>query len=181
LKFLHITNWNLSQLKIGNVYQTPKDHSYYWEGKINGQRYVTPQNLPTIKFGDFNLLEDYKFRAELLKEHIFEDIRLNEYSDLPSRKRCMFLLDPQEDAISFCTQYGFNKPPYYVIEIEKVDGKDKTHRCQISLLDCDTRPYSEIVENARKYWSGTDKIKSDMEILFEGGFIVTKVLHRFSS
>ena len=117
---------------------------------------------------------DSKYYSMLLKEYIFEDIRINEFPDKPSRMKCIFLAPQSVDLKEFAKMMNFGGELKY-LEIQPLDDS-KVHFANISLLNCDPLDHEVKINNAREYWNGNDEITKDTEVLYEGEFIITQVL-----
>jgi len=183
MEFLHFAMWDLSKININEQYCTDWELSHYWRGKLKGDwaslKEDTLSKLPNIVINEIPLRELSKrliYSSELLKEYIFEEVRVNKYTELPSRKRCMFLFDSQIDYKDYAKVLNFSLEKYNLIEIEAVKDMSKLLRVDMSLLNCNTNLYDEIVSKAEEYWSGADKIDLNTEILFEGKFKIKRVI-----
>lgn len=110
MKFRHLTNWQRESFSLNKEYNTDWSESNYWSQKQNNEdilRENSNQSIEILKGIEgilkimgadldisilFEGLQKVKYYSELLKEYIFEDIRLKEFSQVPSRKNCMFLI-----------------------------------------------------------------------------------------
>lgn len=109
------------------------------------------------------VLARLKYNCELLKEYVFEDVRRAAFPELPSRRRCMYLLDSSHDPAAFASSIGLDGAAVYVVEV--VSGC--LHRAELAALDCNLRPHSEIEAHARRYWTHAEP-GDGTEVLFEG-------------
>jgi hypothetical protein len=191
MDFLHFTNWPVSNIDTNTIYCTNWNLSNYWAQKLKGDwlnfvEYL-PFDLPNIFIGEANLKEMVSFISKhlvysstLLKEYIFEEVRVNKYPELPSRKKCMFLFDLEIDYQQYSKVLKFILEKYNLIVIEPLKGESKFLRVDMNLLNCNLYLYDDIVANAEKYWMGTDKVYLNTEILFEGKFKIKRIiLHNF--
>ena len=108
-----------------------------------------------------------------MREILFESVRAKSFPHLPSRNRCLFLVDGGADLDAAARRFGFADPPRTAIGIEARPGS-LAFRGQSSLLD--TGPIAgDIVEAAHRYWSGAtaDTPLDDVEILFQGPFLIS--------
>ncbi len=186
MKFLHFTNWDASKIDINKEYYTYWEVSKYWRQKLEGNWVNLSDGvlyeLPNIVIDGINLRELSKYlkhliyTSELLKEYIFEEVRVNKFSGLPSRKRCMFLFDPEIDYKEYAKVLEFSLQKYNLIEIEVSEVKSKLSRADMSLLNCNPSLYDEIVSKAEEYWKGTGKTGLNTEILFEGEFKIKRII-----
>ena len=88
----------------------------------------------------------------------------------------MFLFDLNLDYEKYAQRLNFCLDQYSLIEIETIDNESKLLRTDLSLLDCDTEMYDEIVVKAKKYWEGVNEPELNTEILFEGKFKITEII-----
>lgn len=190
MEFLHFTNWSVGTIDINKVYGTNWNLSNYWTKRLKGDwlNYVEyPQfNLPNIFIGEVNLKEimssiskHLMYSSTLLKEYVFEEIRVNKNPKLPSRKNCMFLFDTEIDYQEYCKVLKFDIEKYNLIAIELLlNDTAKFLRVDMNLLNCNLHRYDEIVAHAEKYWEGTNEVGLNTEILFEGKFKIKRIILR---
>lgn len=175
MKFLHFTSWNVTELKIDCKYDTrPWKISHYWKQKLTGdweKQQMHSSGIPQLD----KLMQHGKYAAELLKEYIFEEIRQERFSNHPSRKTCMFLFDADLSVDEFAKNINFNPSNYSLIEI--LPSEDSHFlRADLSHLNCNLGKYNDIVLAANEYWNGVEKSSLQTEILFEGEFVVSKII-----
>ena len=148
------------------------------------QMNINGVNLKDLLFSFRSLSSNLAYSSQLLKEYIFEDIRASEFPNLPSRKRCMFLFDGKQDkeeakvlsAKMFGASYLSGRS---LINIEVVNGKSIIHRTDATLLDVNVRKQPEIVEAARKYWTGTNESIERHEVILEGSYIICEIIETY--
>ena len=106
--YYHWTSWR--DVVEGQLFGTSWDESSYWKHKkVASSAPKEALGIPESLQGFVSqgvpseLLEEFqraKLRAELEKELFFENIRENEFPELPSRKLCLFAfptsVDPHE-------------------------------------------------------------------------------------
>jgi hypothetical protein len=126
------------------------------------------EGLPAAALHKF--LGQLKYRGELMKEYIFEHVRQEQFTEWPSRRRCMFLFDATLDANAYRERLKLSHTSLYEVVI--TDGR--VHRAQTSLLDCNVQPHDIITERARAYWSPVQP-DMDTEVLFEGRATLRRV------
>jgi hypothetical protein len=84
-----------------------------------------------------------------IKEKMFEDIRALEFPNLPSRLNCVFLYNNLEIAkFHWAYEYSYQA---YIYEVEIVKGEPFV--AEMDLLNCNKMRYTQIKNNAEKYWS----------------------------
>jgi hypothetical protein len=181
--FNHFTPWPISKENLNKPFTPDWKYSRYWESKTQ-QREIPKIGEPAhflqsilssvSKDNTVENLLDSKYYAMMLKEYIFEDIRLNEFSNKPSRKNCMFLVPQTLDLKEYAKRLGFDDKLSY-IEVEPLD-ETKIHFANFELLDCDHSDHEVKIEKARQYWKGTEKIDNKTEVLYQGEFIIRSIL-----
>jgi hypothetical protein len=110
----------------------------------------------------FRAINDY---AAITRELIFEEVRKEYYSDLPSRLRGLFVcsnLDRIEEWLNIFKRT--NKRPIQVLKL-KLNGNIFIGDASFILRQNKSLNYK--TEQAKKYWNG-DKINNIEEIIFEG-------------
>ena len=188
--YYHLTSWQIGPKLIDQQYETHWKVSNYWQQKLDGSSLVDyerqlRESLEKQQVSEeiMRLIVHGKYSAELLKEYIFEELRASEFSHLPSRKRCMFLLnaDQVEDAEVALQKMCFRDSVLSgrsLIKVELIRDNSVTHQADAKLLDLNQGNYQEIAANARKYWQGTSQPVMP-EVLFEGQFIIREVIKRY--
>jgi hypothetical protein len=202
--YFHFSNWRLEEVRIDAAYETPRSRSYYWTNKLEfdpaGLSRIDTLQVPAVisyfrnADGKINF-DSVQFNAdiqrfikgfmdsigthrllEVRKEAIFEEVRSAEYSNKPSRRRCMFLIDPSVDPREVFQRQGFSQyeANYTLLKIETISGN--IHIANSRLLNCNMLKVDEIEENARLYWSDRCELDADAEILFEGRYRVLESL-----
>lgn len=130
--------------------------------------------ISEIKNSDCSLLD--LLIKRLLREVIFEDIRLNYFPLKPSRLKCVFLVDFLSNIEIWKTYLGINGR-YVIYHFEKVDPNictddksivEKEHRTDAKLLEVDINDTVKVEENAHKYWDSRFTSNPLIEILFYG-------------
>jgi len=198
-KYLHFTN---EKYNIGSVINTEDwAFSNYWSGKMkmlsSSEKEFDIPKLPKFKCINCSMdteipkelqaeiykvcerfnknIRDNLSKVELLKEYIFEDIRQKLSPSLPSRKKCLFLLDTEENAKVFYDSFGVKKK--YKIRVETLEEAKPIIRVDASWLDCNIQTVEQMELFAKSYWSGEIKNKHNykQEILFEGKILVNDV------
>lgn len=189
MRFYHFTSWLPGNLILDFVYETNWEQSHYWGQKAQlfaaierdstfEQMATTIRNLP-FKVPDVEQTTQnailQKRQLELTKEFQFEQVRQIEFPNKPSRMRCMFLLPSTVDPRAYLRGMGFQEAGKTILEIETADDAN-LHLATFSLLNCNTLPPDGQIEQARQYWSESDTIPEETEVLFEGKFKIVKIL-----
>lgn len=171
-------------------YETTWKESNYWKNKqvdtnqIQGtsDKFFDTMGAIFTKFGiDIDVsvvsgeLQKTKYYAELLKEYIFEQVRLAEYPEKPSRMQCMFLFSNDIDHNDFANSLHYDMAKRSIVEIEALENS-KLHFADLKLLDCNALSHIEKMDKARQYWNGTTEKGIGVEILFTGNFKINKIL-----
>jgi len=155
-ELFHIRDIKYGRMKIGQVYEF--GHS------INGFYgiYDTSPELPLCD--DLNHLKNVAtYYWKFLRETVIEEVRLDNFSNYPSRQTCLFVTDDKH------VNDWIQHLKYANIEIYKMKLSGKLHKCDATLIDI--HPNNKIVvrELAEKYWGGEITQNSNkVEYLFEG-------------
>jgi hypothetical protein len=110
-----------------------------------------------------------------MRELLFDSVREQLDPALPSRRRCLFVVDGRAELAAAARRYGFDQQRRTVLEIEPLAGS-RTFRARSALLD--TGPIvRDIIDAAGRYWSGAepDTPIEDIEVLLEGPFTIRAV------
>lgn len=118
-------------------------------------------------------LQTIKHFVKLAGELIWEDVRSNEFPHLPSRQRCIWLIQDLENLGHWVSRLECSFPGTQILKV-KVDGN--LHVGDETLLLGDSHPLVETYECARRYWRGEMSQSAKPEILFEGEVKVTEIL-----
>src|SRR5258705_5230169 len=128
---------------------------------------VTSATFPGIAFDTANHF------LMLARELLWENVRLAEFQDVPSRQRCIWLVEALEDVKRWIAQLRFKPDLYRVVRVRahgralRVDGNN---------LAGDSEPLPIWFEKARAYWSGRDSPHPIPEVLFEGRIEVDEII-----
>lgn len=196
-KYIHIS-WNL-ELGLGDLLDnTEWDSSWYFSRKYACQtdtfleqsidKNLAPLNqifnllsIPNsneILSGLKSALIDGKNKSELLKEITFENARNNLYPHCPTRYKCLFFSSADMTVEQICKKYGFvrsDKRAIYMLE--DADRSNVSFSADPDYLNCNMSSPHEILEQAKKYWSGEEMSPSSIkEILALGKFRVVEKL-----
>lgn len=108
-----------------------------------------------------------KESALYLREIVFEEVRLQYFSNLPSRKNCIWVFE--KDATDYWSRTLGGSQHLLRLELTGV-----IHIADQRHLVPEILPEDIIRQNAFNYWTGTDgQNKCEQEILFEG---IVKIL-----
>jgi len=161
------TNWEMSR---------------YWETKLTA-KWVT--DFPGIPAGMVrpgfpveqisDLLKHGKYAAELLKEFVFEEVRQEQYSSMPSRRKCLFAFPSSLDPHEYAASIGLSEKDGLLLEID-VAANAAVHYAEMKLLDCNGLVYAKLRSQAARYWETDARGSSTCEILVDGDFRVIRVV-----
>lgn len=121
-------------------------------------------------------LEEYDF---ILRELAFEEVRKKEFSDYPSRLKCMFLSDNREDClINLKSFHKKGHGTFFQVVAVKLNGNIFYAReIPVFRKGCS---YGEYLNEGRKYWSQNQDLNNKpYEILFEGNAEIVDVIEEF--
>jgi hypothetical protein len=125
------------------------------------------------------LLLRLKAEAERDKELLFEEIRVAEFPNLPSRRRAIFLFVIDLDPECYMRSMNFSTHDRYILEVEPLAGS-RVHRADSRLLNCNLRPRPDKEHSARQYWTGTLDVGNHVEVLLEGQYRITRIVQAAS-
>lgn len=129
---------------------------------------VTSNMLPTIA------VETAKHFLMLARELVWENVRLAEFPDAPSRQRCIWLIRTLEDTKRWISQMGFQPNCYWVVQVR---GTGRILDVDANLLAGDSEPLPTWYEKARAYWMGKKSENPLPEVLFEGTIRVEEIVN----
>lgn len=131
--------------------------------------------ISEIRRSDCNLSDI--FLSRLIREIIFEDVRINFFPLKPSRLKCIFLSDRISDMAIWKNYLNVNSN-YTAYYFEKVDPSkfsignfvvvEKEHRTDAKLLEVEINDIVKVKEFANEYWAGRLTASPLLEILFYG-------------
>lgn len=112
----------------------------------------------------------------LSRELVFERVRVVQFSDLPSRQKCIWLMPDRPDSISYWHFLNDRKSKIYLVE---VDGE--VHRGAEKWLHLQADSLSDLEERALRYWNGDGTGGVDDEIIAVGNIGVVEVIQLVNS
>lgn len=122
------------------------------------------------------------FIQRILREIIFEKVRLEKFSNKPSRLSCIYLIEEKELIEKWYNNLGtsINKSPLYKLKPTKTKKFEFENGCVIresiykvdsKLLEIDVTNPDLVEKNANLYWDGQTTMNPIFEVLFYGGLI----------
>lgn len=190
----HFTSWSEEKIKIKKSYLTSWEESIFWQLKTQKKILSLPDFQSffesiksnedilrnyTVKDIDFlsEELHKSKYYAELLKEYLFENIRIANFPNKPSRINCAFFIPIELDCEKYLKTLGLAYRNMRIWEVE-IGQPMNLHFADLSLLDCNHFPHQDKIKAAKEYWGGTSKIDYNTEILYRGSFQFNRLLTR---
>lgn len=118
-----------------------------------------------------DLLSHY---LKLTREFIFEEVRMNDYKELPSRQNCLFVI-PNDEIIESRIKYWYQQLNKGVLLKLKLSGK--LHIANSRFVKLTTQNLNHYRDQARKYWAGQN-VNGDVmeEGLFEGKATLLEII-----
>lgn len=172
--FIHYTNWDPASLAVGMTFSTMYAPSYYWNGKRNTAWVPAATGL----FQPFEeILKHGKYAAELLKEYVFEEVRLQAQPEAPSRRACMFAFHPDADFGILAKKLGLTAPHRSVLRVAPAGPSYRSHVGRLDLLDCNLATVEEMEERAHLYWTSHYEDPNVVEVLLAGPMVIKEILH----
>jgi len=128
---------------------------------------VTATELPTIARDTANHF------LMLARELLWENVRLAEFPDAPSRQNCIWLIESMADVTNWISQLGFEQSHYSVV---RVRATGKSLKVDSNFLAGDSEPLPVWLEKAHEYWSGMVTQTPLPEVLFVGHIEVDEII-----
>lgn len=188
------TYYHFCQLALGNWapehrYHTPENRqNLYWQKVFSRASYE--QDLARARINSSSGASSASAEAEspaytlaakdyllaCIRELLFEMVRQEVASELPSRSNCLFLVERDADLAACAKRYGFGDARRTIVEIEALDGS-RIFKAHAALLDT-TVIVEDILRAARQYWKGAaaETPADEVEILIAGPFRIRSVL-----
>lgn len=147
------------------VNQTPR---MFLNNVVNGS--VRPKNLAVDAQ---NIAEDYFILA---RELLFENVRLSEFPERPSRSKAIWLSQSLNEVWMWHDTLSHGQPGF--MQCVEAVCTGEFHRCDASWLPGDSMGISSMINNARQYWSGEINATKTpkTELLFVGKLVVQRVM-----
>ena len=114
-----------------------------------------------------------------LLEEVYERIRRDKYSSLPSRHRSMYLFDNIDTAHRFKNDNSWNHVDLYVVEIVNMNANTVKLNSDFVVTSTGNSLLStnELVERANTYWSSVNSECTKPEVLVESPVrIIQKII-----
>ena len=101
-----------------------------------------------------------------IREEVFEEVRQSSFVELPSRKRCIWLIPDEPDTMAYWWRTIGNPQS----KIFRVTATGKVHRVAQNYLQLQTCSLNTLKERAFRYWAGfgNQAAGPEDELLFEG-------------
>ena len=109
----------------------------------------------------------------LARELVWENIRLAEFRGEPSRWRCLFLIEREEEVREWLRVLGFQPMTHWIVKL-RVTGR--ILKADSRFLAGDSEPLPVWYDKARRYWRGEVTENPLPEVLFEGKVTVEEIL-----
>ncbi len=111
----------------------------------------------------------------LIREMILEDVRKEYFPEMPSRKKCMWVIPDKKESLAFWLP-RLKNPEATIL---KVELSGKLHRSPQRNLMLNSFSASYIRQNAFTYWMGnTSSELADDECIFQGQMKVVEVINQ---
>lgn len=128
---------------------------------------ITSDNLPVTAW------EISRHFMMLARELIWENIRLLEFQCEPSRQRCIWLLENEEQVRQWLRTLGFQPMTHWVV---KVRATGRALKVDSRILAGDSEPLPVWYDRARRYWRGEMTADPHAEVLFAGTLHVEEII-----
>lgn len=193
--FFHITRTNVLPwstyplMQVGNVVETGAVNPFF-NYFLAGVRQTIPVNINNLGIQHFSemifltnlanggmttsmsvsdvarLGQDLAMHfCKYTRELIWEDIRAARYPEKPSRKKCLWLAEGEDNLNYWLSKLG-SANDLLVFRVEVDEGI--THDASDEHLMSDNMAYNEAIAMAECYWNGEISNPIAKEVLFEG-------------
>lgn len=137
---IHRTGLISDQWYVGNKIVFSKDYyNVYFDFYVNFNIQKTNSEISQdVKITEY---------AIFIRELVYEEVRTLLFSDLPSRRHCIWLCD--EKSLQFWSNTFANEGTIY-----KVRATGNLHECYAGALDDDNINYNILFQKATAYWRG---------------------------
>lgn len=163
--------------RYNNFYYEIYNGEYLLEAKDANEILINKRKNKDYTINDIDefkvVYETINNSAMITRELIFEEVRKEVNSELPSRLKCLYVCESLEEIEEWLNIFKrTNKKDYQILELEltgKVFTGDASYilRQNISL--------NKKREQAKEYWNGK-KVNNHNEILFEGTAVVRSII-----
>lgn len=154
---------------------SPKKHELYIKKisdticNTNNKTKINECDLKNIEIIQLkNILQEVQLSFEQylkwIQEEIFEKIRKEKYSKLPSRKKCLWVCK-FEDLSKWIKIFEERSSPKKIL---KIKATGIVHKADGGLIKPDTYSIQEFEKGAEEYWSGVIHNNNEIEFLFKG-------------
>lgn len=139
----------------------------YWDKIIN-------KTVTDAKFLSY-LYHEVRHLTSCYQELILENIREKEFSQLPSRQSCLWLIPDNKECLQFWCRKISSKSQVLRLKVNGI-----VHYANESFLKNEYLSIDHMEYFARKYWSGenTQPLTNSVEVLFTGEAEVLEVLDK---
>ncbi|MGD6778825.1 DUF2441 domain-containing protein [Sutcliffiella horikoshii] len=121
-----------------------------------------------------DLINSLGHYQRLIREFIFEEIRKEFFSNLPSRQKCLWVIPNNIDIINYWWKQIYSDERVLL----KVSLTGKIHQVNQRYLKCNFESLDYNREQAFRYWTGSSEFSNiENEILFEGHIRIVEVLN----
>jgi hypothetical protein len=118
--------------------------------------------------------------ATKAKELLFEEVRVQDFPSLPSRRSAIFLFPSTEEPVSFMERMKFVAADRTVVEIEPLPTA-RIHRADANQLNCNGLSRTEQKRDAALYWQGSVTREPVIEVLLDGPFRIVRIIRARST
>lgn len=206
--YFHLSAWAPGTIRVEGVYPTPIEASRYWTAQHDAQQQLDTMLPEMVKLHEALALLGLspeaaaraKGQAQAAKEDLYETVRAAEFRDAPSRRRCMFVCESEEQLREYIARYKFPTAGRTVFELQMVTWTVKPTETQLAdmqlsqasfqclnelrrvrvnprFLDSNGENTAKRTMLAQRYWSSDNTEPEQLtEVLFEGLFVVKRIV-----
>ncbi|WP_164670225.1 DUF2441 domain-containing protein [Virgibacillus doumboii] len=162
----HITRKpNPKGYAVGDVLETSEEGYNKFFGDYDVQDMSALSNPAAVTQG-------LTYYWHFARETAFEDVRKQDYSEYPSRQRCLWL-SGNSNIDNWILEMGFNPSTHQILELN-LEGN--LFKCDSTFVNGKPRSLNTVRENARRYWNQEIVDENKIEYLFEGKATVRNIM-----
>lgn len=143
---------------------------------LNPYTYILEHGLSNHPKRDIWLQQNLAHFYKCTREAVFEEIRLHNFTNYPSRRNCLWVIENKQSSIDYWWNHFKSTSSYPdKLSLLKLKLSGEVFQASQNHLTSTLTPVNEIREQAFKYWMGQDAEKNS-EILFTGTLEVLEII-----
>lgn len=143
---------------------TSVENKYYWlaSQQLAAGSVVEPGTW-------YKIVSNTSGHNHALLEEVYERVRAQEFPDMPSRQKSMFIFENKAVALNFKQENSWGHTDLYEVTVENAGSKHaKLNADLVSIgISGRLRTTAELIDVARSYWQTANDSCRSPELLFE--------------